>query len=1122
VIVHFPNLDVLRLALTSGVIPEEARSTSARFGFAEDRSLWVAPAAPLDGATEKELRRLGVRLPRNCAIELPLQADHWLQMFPLTRDPGPVEVGDKTPVLFELATTTQLAELASEMLRLGNDRQSFRWLGAGMHDKALLRVVGPPYYSLLRALESEDAALTAYREVAPRVWVQLGWSHPLAEHLRPPAGQWLFLRPPHRWQALPEATLRDICEVIDFQLPDRPAFWHDHELPARLQVPVKLTRGGVLEAAELWVLRETGIVQLEGLVHSAGDDLLARLAFAVGAKDGERIVVLRARPSKNPPPVLVLEGSGFRPYLRIPNLFLPVGQTLHPPLRRDAVIKLLADDKSQITWLWPKVDGGFTPESLPDEAFRPLPAWIDYVLEHDRYAIAQWLGANQFQFEGFICKDDAPKPKKPPAPKQTRKLDAKNREEVAPTKQDIETTPRSPPTATEQPISTQPVEPGALEKRLRALEDRFTALATPLDDPPRRELWREMAQLNGSLGRHGDAATCWSNAFWEAVAPPTDWAESWFLAEAKQPASAALLERLVKQETPTHATLRLLAAALIGAAANPTLAAALRPILAKAQRYFEQHEGYLGTRIVWLTWYAIHQLAGGDLLALARARDRLLERLFLHGLTPELDQPAFLRYSGLQASNRFRLVRDQVVRLRQLVQDWAKLGPNPTPATHAYIDLVFSFGLARLGEAGEARNLLAHAADSLAHADEVHSWLYEAYAFRIQQALDAKPGLERLPAPLLQRLDAVEHPDFLQHLDPAGRDKMKQQLRLQRLRIERLRTASRIIEPVERLYAYRHWHRLGDDELTRELTALTDLHDHAELIDRLEKLLGGKRKLKGASKADPRILMAALELAPRLGLAFAEQILDRVPAQLAKLTEAPQSAELLEKALFLAAHCDRKDDVQRFVGQLHELLQNARSLPTEKLIPLFAGSVRSLRKFGLRDAVFRLMSRLEAIVAADPALRPSAKPALAGNQLGNRHCLLLELAAGWLYFGAEAKARAILDDARGVLFRKELYFLHQAELACAYLTALGQAPLEFALSRVMEFFRKVEGIYDNYTTLSHYSLTRLNVVEAMMLALCSDDFTLDREARQRLDDDEYLVRRRIHRDVREALAGGAG
>ena len=67
----------------------------------------------------------------------------------------------------------------------------------------------------------------------------------------------------------------------------------------------------------------------------------------------------------------------------------------------------------------------------------------------------------------------------------------------------------------------------------------------------------------------------------------------------------------------------------------------------------------------------------------------------------------------------------------------------------------------------------------------------------------------------------------------------------------------------------------------------------------------------------------------------------------------------------------------------------------------------------------------------------------------------------------------------------------------------------------LEFFRRVEGVHDNFTTVTHYSLTRLNVVEAMMLALISDDFTLDR---QRLDDDEFLVRRRIHRDVRAAMA----
>jgi hypothetical protein len=173
-----------------------------------------------------------------------------------------------------------------------------------------------------------------------------------------------------------------------------------------------------------------------------------------------------------------------------------------------------------------------------------------------------------------------------------------------------------------------------------------------------------------------------------------------------------------------------------------------------------------------------------------------------------------------------------------------------------------------------------------------------------------------------------------------------------------------------------------------------------------------------------------------------------------------------------------------------------------------------LRKFGLREAVSHLMGRLETLVTAMPAPRSD----LAGNQLGQRQCLLLELAAGWLYFGEDARARKILDDARSLLWRKELYCIHQAELACAYLAALGQAPLDLALPRIMEFFRRADGIYDNYTTVTHYSLTRLNVVEAMMLGLCGQNLAFDRAARQWLDDDEFLVRRRIHADMRAAMA----
>src|SRR5204862_7357022 len=100
----------------------------------------------------------------------------------------------------------------------------------------------------------------------------------------------------------------------------------------------------------------------------------------------------RVRPSTEPPPQLVLDAEPYSPYPTFDNLYVPCGTRLHPVLRRDAVRRLLADDPGQINWLRPDPArrGAFVPERLPDEAFRPLADWGDYVLDHDRQALSHW------------------------------------------------------------------------------------------------------------------------------------------------------------------------------------------------------------------------------------------------------------------------------------------------------------------------------------------------------------------------------------------------------------------------------------------------------------------------------------------------------------------------------------------------------------------------------------------------------------------------------------------------------------------------------------------------------------------------------------------------------------
>jgi hypothetical protein len=93
----------------------------------------------------------------------------------------------------------------------------------------------------------------------------------------------------------------------------------------------------------------------------------------------------------------------------------------------------------------------------------------------------------------------------------------------------------------------------------------------------------------------------------------------------------------------------------------------------------------------------------------------------------------------------------------------------------------------------------------------------------------------------------------------------------------------------------------------------------------------------------------------------------------------------------------------------------------------------------------------------------------------------------------------------------------QSQLAVSYLRAVGQAPLPVAIERLHEFFEQTSGLRDPSLVKDHYSLKQLDVVEALILTMTSETFTMDRAARAWLDDEEFLIRRRIHRDVRQAI-----
>src|SRR5262249_61370089 len=102
--------------------------------------MWLEPSVPLDRPSLKELRHLGVEVRSRSPVALDLRLHCWPQLLALRRDAREWSQADRTPVLFELDATHQLPELVGEMLRLGNDRQAFRWIESGGGARALLRV----------------------------------------------------------------------------------------------------------------------------------------------------------------------------------------------------------------------------------------------------------------------------------------------------------------------------------------------------------------------------------------------------------------------------------------------------------------------------------------------------------------------------------------------------------------------------------------------------------------------------------------------------------------------------------------------------------------------------------------------------------------------------------------------------------------------------------------------------------------------------------------------------------------------------------------------------------------------------------------------------------------------
>ena len=103
-LLQFPDIKTLTLAISSGTIPETVVSSPLDYASGEDGKLWVDAEGSLPQSASSTLRNWGVSIHRGRGkLKLDFRRMRsWLQVVPLERVRQSEVMADRTQVLFEL------------------------------------------------------------------------------------------------------------------------------------------------------------------------------------------------------------------------------------------------------------------------------------------------------------------------------------------------------------------------------------------------------------------------------------------------------------------------------------------------------------------------------------------------------------------------------------------------------------------------------------------------------------------------------------------------------------------------------------------------------------------------------------------------------------------------------------------------------------------------------------------------------------------------------------------------------------------------------------------------------------------------------------------------------------
>jgi hypothetical protein len=1135
---YFPNLSVLRLALSSGLVPGEIASAPACAGVDLLGRIWLELADLPPREVLAALGKLGVQVLGGAGLATE-PIDCWAELLPLQKS-----IDRPAGTSLFIVPDRQASRFVARLLRKGPGPMAVSLRDRPEPPAAWITTRNPCPAILAESLD-EHAAFEAFFEQIPGVWVRGGWKHPLPEALLIPPGHSLLIRPPRQILriegAIPTPDVEELS--VPFIRPAVPGGPPGPGIPVRIH----LSRQRSSERESLWIMTAGQVDEFLEFCSSADERMIRRLEIAAQLSGPATRLILRCSSEDHAGSLFRFDARGYVPDSRIAGLFLPAGHVLRPHLRSHELSRALELTPDRIVWLEAGPTSEVTIDSIHRDAFLPLVELVEYVVPPVSPLVVE-TRLDPFAMNRFVLQDDRlPGPERDAtislieeedqadqrgerrSPgwllRSMRKLMSRLRreeQEAVPTPREKVVSPVEPALPAERRVEQKLSSREALRHgpdwaaRRRDEEALLVRTLPRLGPEDRAARWASIAAVYTTLGNANDAAVCWMNAVWESPAPPTTWVKQWLVSEcqaAKITDNFGLLDRWLS-EPGRPGMARIIAAYTAWAGQQATISPEFMASLPRVLAVLDQHFDDLPVRGAWLARLAATRLCEGDALGLARWQDRVMARLDERGPSLDLDEPSFLRFHGTASAERFQTARDCLDRIKGPAVAWIQKHAADkrallraagiqaeTESTTAYAQFMLAWGLGCLGERTQAKDLAAWARKSLPRTatprmdPAAHILLGELFLHRIKDAQEGRTPRPGLPAGFQARLEALSESA--------------------RYAVDKLRERSRILEPCDRVDAFRgktlkeFW---GHDRLGERLYVLAERKDSGQPEEEVETLLA---LCEESPRTDivPRVVLTLLEVAARMDETKVLRLLDLVPTALDwceawiaagkwSLAERPKKLQECRVAMLQAAF-DRAGNLADPAPPLRQLIRRIITIGPTIRAPLVAAAFsvfRTLRKRKLRGEAETLMHFLD------------------GDRLDPAAVSPLGLAVGWFTAGNDDTASAILDEARDKLLIVGVGDLRErTELAIAYAETLGFAAPQISHGRLQEIFQRLGEVYVMGGTNQYYTLQLLQVVDAVVRSVVTDEFTLGPAVRGWLDDDEFLIRGRIHRDITSVL-----